>query len=293
MLKSNLNILIAEDDFVLRDFITKFFKLKNTAKIYHANTGLRALDIFEKNPVNFIICDLNMPGKTGLYVLNKIRSRPDIRSEVPFIMITVNKERSKILASGKAGVDSYLVKPFKISVLEERVNEVLLRKNPGEIIPSAYYDLMTYNFENAYKKLHRLHEVDPWNKYVKPGLIIASSELNRLDIAENYFSDIIDDQKSKLNLFAAGVFSLAKNNFESAINSFKTCCDLDPDFVKARIYLAKALIFQHKNQEAFEVLQSIDQLSVKYRQDLKKIDELLNLSCPELDAPFLYFETGQ
>jgi len=64
-----------------------------------------------------------MPRMTGLEFLKAVRADPEIK-DIPFIMITAEGERERILAAVQAGVSSFIVKPFTAEVLGEKIKKV-------------------------------------------------------------------------------------------------------------------------------------------------------------------------
>src|ERR1700748_3199451 len=73
-----------------------------------------------------ILSDINMPGRTGLEMLPKVK---EIRPEVPVIMITAYGDaatRRKALESGATGL---LTKPIDFAALREEIDSRLARPN--------------------------------------------------------------------------------------------------------------------------------------------------------------------
>ena len=88
--------------------------------------GLDKLKEAYKNnePVDFIICDWNMPKMSGLEFLKIVRGHANLK-EIPFLMITSEGDYSKIIEAVKVGVSQYIVKPFKPEQLQEKIRQIL------------------------------------------------------------------------------------------------------------------------------------------------------------------------
>jgi two-component system response regulator len=117
----NIEILFAEDS--VDDAALTIRGLKKsgfTNKLYHVKDGAEALeflyckgdytlrDITEKP--RLILLDLKMPKVSGLQVLEKIKSDPNLKS-IPVVILTSSKENPDIERCYAFGANSYIVKP--------------------------------------------------------------------------------------------------------------------------------------------------------------------------------------
>ncbi len=119
----NMKILIA-DDFpeVTR---TMRYILRNIGfrNVREADGGKAVLRALKKEKYDLIFCDWGMPDMSGVEVLKKIRSDDELK-HIPFIMVTAEAEKEKILAAIKAGVSNYIVKPFTAKTISETIKKV-------------------------------------------------------------------------------------------------------------------------------------------------------------------------
>ena len=91
-----------------------------------AHTGEIALEIFNAQKIGLILLDVIMPGISGLEVLAAVRaSKPESKRTVPVIIVSVKSSIEDIDSAIAAGVNSYLVKPFRSEALTERIAQVL------------------------------------------------------------------------------------------------------------------------------------------------------------------------
>lgn len=91
-----------------------------TNKLYHVKDGAEALDYLYCNGIyasrnklkhpKLILLDLKMPKITGMQVLEKIKSDPDLKS-IPVVILTSSKEDPDINKCYELGANSYIVKP--------------------------------------------------------------------------------------------------------------------------------------------------------------------------------------
>ena len=72
---------------------------------------------------DLIILDMNLPDGSGYDFLRFVKSK----SNIPVIFLTVKNEDDEIVKGLGLGADDYITKPFKLSILEARINTVLRR----------------------------------------------------------------------------------------------------------------------------------------------------------------------
>jgi len=123
MNKNNIEILFAEDsidDATLTIRALKKGGLSNS--ILHVKNGAEALDFMYGNGVyaardtkihpKVILLDLKMPKVSGMEVLKKVKSDPNLKS-IPVVILTSSKEDPDIKLCYELGANSYIVKPVE------------------------------------------------------------------------------------------------------------------------------------------------------------------------------------
>lgn len=88
--------------------------------------GLTALAAAIDESPDLVVLDWMMPGMTGLEVCAALREHPATRT-ARVLMLTARAQESDLRAAFDAGVDDYLIKPFRPGELQERVSALLLR----------------------------------------------------------------------------------------------------------------------------------------------------------------------
>ena len=117
-----LNILIVEDNKDMRDYIRSI--LAEYYNVLEASNGEEALHVLSSSNVDFVISDLMMPVMDGMELSHRIRSDFSI-SHIPILMLTAKTSDEARLEGYKAGVDSYLLKPFDENLLLARISGIL------------------------------------------------------------------------------------------------------------------------------------------------------------------------
>ncbi|MBI4596335.1 MAG: sigma-54-dependent Fis family transcriptional regulator [Candidatus Tectomicrobia bacterium] len=108
-----MKILIADDDRNLRMVLTTELS-EEGFEVDHADSGLKVMDLLEKDGYDILVLDLNMPGLGGMEVLQRIQS---LEIPVEVIILTGHATVSTAVEAMKLGAYDYLTKPFKLEVL--------------------------------------------------------------------------------------------------------------------------------------------------------------------------------
>lgn len=87
--------------------------------------GVDAELFLQQEDVDLVILDINLPGKSGLELLDDLRRRGDPR---PVILLTARSSTKDRVTGLDAGADDYLVKPFEMDELAARVRALGRRK---------------------------------------------------------------------------------------------------------------------------------------------------------------------
>lgn len=120
------NILIVEDENSVNRGI-EFTLKKEGYKVYAAENIKEARSFFEKETMDMIICDINLPDGSGLDFIKYVRRF----TEVPVIFLTALDQEMDQILGYEAGGDDYITKPFSLAVLVLKVN-ALFRRNARE-----------------------------------------------------------------------------------------------------------------------------------------------------------------
>lgn len=123
MFDLKMKILVVDDFSTMRRIIKNILKQLGYENIEEAEDGVQALSKLKSGVFNFVVSDWNMPNMDGFELLSKVRSDPALKN-LPFLMVTAEAEKDKVVAAIKAGVNNYVVKPFTAEVLKEKMDRV-------------------------------------------------------------------------------------------------------------------------------------------------------------------------
>jgi len=117
------HILIVDDLPMMRSLMRDQLRRIGFKHVVEAECGQSAIRRMEHRKFDLVIADWNMPEMDGLELLKVIRAADDWK-DTPFVMVTAEAKRAKVIEAVEAGVDNYIVKPFSASTLEEKIQKV-------------------------------------------------------------------------------------------------------------------------------------------------------------------------
>jgi two-component system, chemotaxis family, chemotaxis protein CheY len=123
----NMRILVVDDFATMRQIVKRSLGALGYHNIVEAADGVDALDKLEQEQFNFIISDWNMPKMMGIDFLKAVRGHERFKG-IPFLMVTAEAKRENIIEAAKAGVSQYIVKPFTVESLQEKMDAIFAKK---------------------------------------------------------------------------------------------------------------------------------------------------------------------
>ena len=119
-------LLIVEDNVELLMLMNQLLSAKY--HVYTASNGKEALKIIKKEELDIIISDVMMPVMDGLTLTKRVKSDSNYQ-HLPIILLTAKTQDEDRNEALQIGVDSYVTKPFKMSDLELRINNIVKNRN--------------------------------------------------------------------------------------------------------------------------------------------------------------------
>lgn len=115
-------LLIVEDQAEIRAFIKN--SLKREYQILEAENGREGLKISMSKIPDIIISDIRMPVLDGIELCNTLKN-DELTNHIPIILLTANSEEENELKGLASGADAFMIKPFKIHLLEQRIDNLI------------------------------------------------------------------------------------------------------------------------------------------------------------------------
>jgi two-component system, chemotaxis family, chemotaxis protein CheY len=118
-----IRIMTVDDSASMRQMVS--FTLKGAGyEVIEALDGSDALEKMEKESIQMLITDINMPNLDGIGLVRKVRAHAVYRF-IPIILLTTESQELKKQEGKAAGATGWIVKPFKPDQLLNVVRKVI------------------------------------------------------------------------------------------------------------------------------------------------------------------------
>ncbi len=114
-----MRILLVDDDRSMCRLIDAML-VKMGHEVVHANDGLEAWALLQRDDINFVLSDWCMPRMDGVELCRKVRARGNSHYTY-LVLLTGNTDENDMIIAMQAGADDFLTKPVKASELEVRI----------------------------------------------------------------------------------------------------------------------------------------------------------------------------
>ena len=119
-----MKILLVDDSRTIRNIQKNVLKQIGHENVAEASDGVEALSAIGNERPDLVLVDWNMPNMDGITLVRKIRQSDKV---LPMIMVTTEAEKSRVVEALQAGVNNYVVKPFTVETLAEKINQTMER----------------------------------------------------------------------------------------------------------------------------------------------------------------------
>ncbi len=117
------DILIVEDNKELSQLLRDFLINEGYA-VSTAETGEKALALYERYGAKLVVLDIMLPGLDGFSVLKKIREK----SNTPVLIVSAKGEKEDKLNGINGGADDYIEKPYDIDIMLAKIAGIFKRR---------------------------------------------------------------------------------------------------------------------------------------------------------------------
>ena len=119
----NMRVLVVDDFSTMRRIIKNILRQLGFNNVVEADDGTTAWDTLNKDKIDFVISDWNMPQMTGIELLRKVRGSEEF-ADLPFLMVTAEAQQENIIEAVQAKVSNYIVKPFTAEVMKQKIDKI-------------------------------------------------------------------------------------------------------------------------------------------------------------------------
>jgi len=119
-------VLIVDDSTVMRAFVRRVLGISglDTAEVFEAGDGQEALDLLEREWVDVVLTDINMPNMDGEEFVGKLAAR-GLLALVTVIVVSTDATASRMEHLQALGAQGYLSKPFQPESLRAEIERAM------------------------------------------------------------------------------------------------------------------------------------------------------------------------
>ena len=119
----SMNVLVVDDYKTMVRIVRGLLEQLGFRNIDDAADGQAALEKVQAGNYGLILSDWNMAPMTGYDFLKAVRADPRTAS-TPFVMVTAEMKTENVVMARQAGVSNYIIKPFTLAVLKQKLTTV-------------------------------------------------------------------------------------------------------------------------------------------------------------------------
>ena len=129
-------ILIVDDEETIRLALRKFLRSRGY-EVEIAGSGEQAMQILDNGSFSLMLCDVRMPGMTGVQLVPLAREKDQ---DLAIIMLTAVNDAATATEVLSAGASDYLMKPVELADLQQAVDRALVKRT--ELIEMRRLDML-------------------------------------------------------------------------------------------------------------------------------------------------------
>lgn len=118
-------ILIVDDEPDIVETLSFMLQARNF-DVVTASDGLEALSKVKSERPDLVLLDIMMPGMDGYDVCVKLKTDKETKN-IPVVMLTARGENEAVIRAHKSGANDYIVKPFTLPTLVNKLNRLLYK----------------------------------------------------------------------------------------------------------------------------------------------------------------------
>jgi two-component system chemotaxis response regulator CheY len=120
------NILVVDDSETVRAVIAKAIGMSGVEvkTLMTAGNGQQALDILDKEWVDLVFADINMPVMGGVEMVKRMKA-DDGMKDIPVVIVSTEGSATRINGLLESGVRAFLRKPFTPESLKTTIDSIM------------------------------------------------------------------------------------------------------------------------------------------------------------------------
>lgn len=193
-------IIVVDDDVGVRAMLEEYLGAVGH-RVRLAADGAALDRLLTERPADLAILDVGLPGESGLRIARRLREHAGIG----IIMLTGAATPVDRVVGLEVGADDYVAKPVDLAELAARIEAVLRRRRPADLLPFGPYtfDVKGFRLLDAEQKPVPLGEMEldlVAAFATRPGKVLGRAELMKLapPRGDDPFSRSIDKRVTRL-----------------------------------------------------------------------------------------------
>jgi two-component system, chemotaxis family, chemotaxis protein CheY len=250
--------LIIDDEVSMRRTIGNMMSRMGFENILYAENGAAALAFIQSSNIDLIICDINMPEMNGMELFRIMRSNKRM-SEISFIFVTAEVRRNIVARAAEDGGGAYIIKPFVMATLEEKVMDILRRRfypTKFEIHLKQFRQCMdVFDIQGAEKEITEALEDDPESPSLRFYMGQISVHQGLTDRAIEYFKSAIERKPLFVRAYdALGKLYEDQGDTEAAVTQYEMANSISSSNSDRLVTLSKLHIKRGEPEKAMALL---------------------------------------
>ncbi len=126
-MKTRKTVMIVDDNRKFCENVKNYLEMSDEFSVCAvAYDGKEGLELIAETKPDVVICDIVMPVMDGLTLMNRIKNSAAVSKKPKIVAVSATGYDSIISNAMKLGAEFYFIKPFEMSVLAERLSEILV-----------------------------------------------------------------------------------------------------------------------------------------------------------------------
>ncbi|MEQ8201990.1 MAG: sporulation transcription factor Spo0A [Syntrophomonadaceae bacterium] len=184
--ETSIRVLVADDNREFCTILNDYFSNEPDFEVMDVcSNGVEVLDVLEKKEVDVLILDLIMPYMDGIGVLEKV-TELNLNPRPKIIILTAFGQENITQKTEQLGADYYILKPFNLQVLGDRVRQVVRDIKPNIEKRTSTAVVMPITPKNLELEVTRIiHEIGvpahvKGYQYLRAAIMLVTEEINYL-----------------------------------------------------------------------------------------------------------------
>lgn len=207
---SDINILLVEDNKEMMDYLERL--LCEQYNIYKASDGKQALDVVKENKIDIILSDVMMPNVDGIQLCKQIK-RNIQTSHIPVVLLSAKSSVESQEEGINVGADDYIGKPFSVSLLKGKINNILITRE----------HFRQYYANNINLDVAKMTSNTMDNEFLSKAISIIETNISDESFSAEKLAEELCISRSALYLKMNAIAGEAPANFIRRIRFNKAC----------------------------------------------------------------------